>query len=150
MARSSIREELKRRLRDHLALAETHPPEECPLDVRSVATALRISPTTLYKYAFNREINAAEQRQRENMWLSGAAIEQQFYTDRTRDLTAELQEERQRSKSLIARIAIMEANAARLGFDPEELYKPLLKPLRAVSRAGSGGKWHRRMQPRLI
>jgi len=150
MARSSIREELKRRLREHLALAETHPPEECPLDVRSVATALRISPTTLYKYAFNREINAAEQRQRENMWLSGAAIEQQFYADRIRDLTAELQQERQRSKNLIARIAIMEANAARLGFDPEEMYKPLLKPLRAVSRAGSGGKWHGRMHPRSI
>jgi len=147
MARSSIREELKRRLRDHLALAETHPPEECPLDVRSVATALRISPTTLYKYALNREINAAEQRQRENMWLSGAAIEQQFYTDRIRDLTAELQQERQRSKNLIALIAIMEANAARLGFDPEELYKPILKPLRAVSRAGSGGKWHGRTPP---
>ena len=144
MARSSIREELKRRLRDHLALAETHPPEECPLDVRSVATALRISTTTLYKYGLNREFNVAEQCQQENMWLSGAAIEQQFYTDRIRDLTAELQQERQRSKSLIARIAIMEANAARLGFDPEEMFKPILKPLRAVSRAGSGGKWRGR------
>ena len=149
MARSSICEELKRRLRDHLAVAETHPPEECPLDVRSVATALRISPTTLYKYGLNREINAAEQRQRENMWLSGAAIEQQFYADRIRDLTAELQQERQHSKNLIARITIMEANAARLGFDPEELYKPILKPLRAVSRAGSGGKWQGRTPPGL-
>jgi hypothetical protein len=147
MARSSIREELNHRLRDHLALAETHPPEECPLDVRSVATALRISPTTLYKYDLNREINAAEQRQQENMWPSGAAIEQQFYTDQIRDLTAELQQERQRSKTLIARIAIMEANAARLGFDPEEMYKPILKPLRGVSRAGRSGKWHGRTPP---
>jgi len=48
------------------------------------------------------------------------------------------------------RIAIMEANAARLGFDPEEMYKPILKPLRGVSRAGSGGKRHERMQPRSI
>ena len=131
MARSSIREELKRRLRDHLALAETHLPEECPLDVRSVATALRISPTTLYKYAFNGEINAAEQRQRENMWLSGAAIEQQFYADQLRDLTTELQQERQRSKNLIARIAIMEANAARLGLrkaaSPDSAYNPSAK-----------------------
>ena len=83
------------------------------------------------------------------MWLSGAAIEQQFYTDRIRDLTAELQQERQRSKNLIARIAIMETNAARLGFDPEERYKPILKPLRAVSRAGSGGKWQGRTPPGL-
>jgi len=56
LARSSIREELKRTLRDHLALAETHPPEECPLDVRSVAAGLRISRTTLYKYGLNREM----------------------------------------------------------------------------------------------
>src|SRR5439155_1030678 len=90
MSRSSLREELKGRLREHLAVAETHSPEECPLDVRSVAVALHVSPTTLYKYGLNREINTAEQRQRENMWLSGAAIEQQFYTDRIRDLTAEL------------------------------------------------------------
>ena len=49
---------------EHLAIAETHPPEECALDVRSVAAVLRISPTALYKYRFNRDINAAEQRKR--------------------------------------------------------------------------------------
>jgi len=38
-----------------------------------------------------------------------------------------------------------EANAARLGFDPEEMYKPLLKPLRGVSRSGSSRKWCGRM-----
>src|SRR6266478_1513338 len=138
MARSSIREELKRRLRDHLALAETHPPEECPLDVRSVATALRVSPTTLYKYGFNREINAAEQRQLENSVIAGGAIEQDYFKNQIRALTEELEKERERSKGLIGRIAIMEANAARLGFDPEEMHKPILKPVRTMSRAGQG------------
>jgi hypothetical protein len=138
MPRLSIHEELKRRLHDHLAIAETHPPEECPLDVRSVASALRVSPTTLYKYGLNREINAAEQRQREDTGRTGAAIEQHFYKDRIRDLTQELENERQRSKNLVSRIAIMEANAARLGLDPEEMHRPLLKPLRSVSRAGGG------------
>jgi len=138
MPRLSIREELKRRLHDHLAIAETHPPEECPLDVRSVASALRVSPTTLYKYGLNREINAAEKRQREDTGRTGAAIEQHFYKDRIRDLTQELENERQRSKNLVSRIAIMEANAARLGLDPEEMHRPLLKPLRSVSRAGGG------------
>ena len=66
MPRSSVREGLLRRLRDHLAVAEAHAAKACPLDVRSVAAALGVSPTTLYKYGFNREINAAEQRQREN------------------------------------------------------------------------------------
>ena len=137
MPRLSIKEELKHRLRDHLAIAETHPPEECPLDVRSVASVLRVSPTTLYKHGLSREINAAEQRQRENTGRAGAAIEQHFYKDRIRDLTQELEKERQRSKNLVAHIAVMEANAARLGLDPEEMHRPLLKPLRSVSRAGS-------------
>jgi len=138
MCRLSIHDELKHRLREHLALAETHPPQECPLDVRSVASLLRVSPTTLYKYGLNREINAAEQRQREETGRAGAVTEQQIYKDRIRDLTQELENERQRSKKLVARIAVMEANAARLGLDPEEMHRPLLKPLRSVSRAGGG------------
>jgi hypothetical protein len=139
MARSSIREGIKRKLGEHLAIAETHPPEECPLDVRSIAAVLGVSPTTLYKYGLNREINAAAQRQRENMGGSGAATEQRFYTDRIRDLTEELKKERERNQGLVARIAIMEANAGRLGFDPEEMYKPIFKPIRTISRAGSTG-----------
>ncbi len=138
MSRLSIHDKLKHRLREHLALAETHPPQECPLDVRSVASLLRVSPTTLYKYGLNREINAAEQRQREETGRAGAVTEQQIYKDRIRDLTQELENERQRSKKLVARIAVMEANAARLGLDPEEMHRPLLKPLRSVSRAGGG------------
>jgi hypothetical protein len=138
MSRPSVRDELKRRLMEHLAVAETHPPEECTLDVRSVAAFLRVSPTTLYKYGFNREVNAAEQRQRENAFIAGAAIEQDYFKGQIRALTEELEKERVRSKGLVGRIAIMEANAARLGFDPEEMHKPILKPVRTTSRAGAG------------
>jgi hypothetical protein len=137
MARPSIREELKRRLCAYLAVAEAHPPDEAPLDVRSVAAALSVSPTTLYKYGLNGEINAAEQRQRENALLSGAAIEQRHFRDQITQLKAELEKERERSKGLVGRIAIMEANAGRLGIDPEELHKPILKPVRTMSRAGA-------------
>lgn len=69
---------------------------------------------------------------------AGAVTEQQIYKDRIRDLTQELENERRRSMKLVARIAVMEANAARLGLDPEEMHRPLLKPLRSVSRAGGG------------
>lgn len=139
MSRPSVREELKRRLLDHLAIAEAHPPEERALDVRSVAAALRISPTTLYKYAFNREINAAEQRQRENTFITGAAFQQEYFKGEIRKLTEEIEKEKERSRGLVGRIAIMEANAARLGFDPEEMHKPILKPVRTMSRAGAKG-----------
>jgi hypothetical protein len=136
MARSSIRNELQRRIREHLAIAETHPPERAPLDVRHVATALKVSPTTLYKYGFNSEIYAAEQRQRERTLTCGPAIEEQYFKNEIRRQAEELDKERQRNKALVARIAIIEANTARLGFDPEELLKPILKPLRNASRAG--------------
>jgi hypothetical protein len=142
MPRSSVREDLRQRLREHLALAEAHPAEA--LDVRSVAAALGVSPTTLYKYGFNREINAAEQRQLECGHLSGKEIERRSFHDQVLGLSQELERERERNKALVARIAIMEANAARLGFDPEEMYKPILKPVRTVSRAGTTGGIGRR------
>ncbi len=150
MSRQSVREELKRLLMEHLAVAETHPPEECTLDVRSVAAFLRVSPTTLYKYGFNREVNAAEQRQRENAFIAGAAIEQDYFKGQIRALIEELEKERVRSKELVGRIAIMEANAARLGFDPEEMHKPIVKPVRTMSRAGQGGAGGFRKRSRTI
>ncbi len=151
MSRPSIREDLQRRVCAHLAIAETHPPEEVPLDVRSVAAALSVSPTTLYKYGLNDEINAAEQRQRENGRLSGAAIERRYFQDHIARLKAELEKEREISKGLVGRIAIMEANAARLGFDAEEMYKPILKPIRTMSRAGTNkGRAGKALSPPLI
>ena len=144
MSRPSVQDKLKRRLMEHLAIAETYPPEERPLDVRSVAAVLRISPTTLYKYGLNRQINAADQRQRENAFTAGAAIEQDYFKGEIRRLTEEVEKERERSKGLVGRIAIMEANAARLGFDAEEMYKAILKPVRTTSRAGSPRPGRRR------
>ena len=129
----AVREDLTRRLMDHLAIAESHSPEEYALDVRSVATALRISPTKLYKYRLNREINAAEQRQQENAFIASAAIRAGLLQGEIRRLTEELDKERERSKGLVGRIAIMEANAARLGFDPEDMQRAILKPVRTTS-----------------
>jgi hypothetical protein len=137
MPRVSIRDQLHQRLRDHLAIAEAHPPSEMALDVRSVATALRISPTTLYKYGFNDDINAAEQRQQENASLSGAEIEKRFFEGQADQLRIELEMERERNRQLVGSIAVIEANAGRLGIDPEELYRAILKPVRSMSRAGS-------------
>ena len=139
MPRSSVRQQLQQRLREYLAVAQEHTPDQYPLDVRSVSAALRVSPTTLYKYAFNQEINAAEQRQRESGHVGAKKIEQQGLQNQIRALMDELEKERERSKGLAGLIAIMEANAGRLGFDPEEMYRPILKPIRTISHAGQGG-----------
>ena len=149
MPRVSVRDRLHQRLRDYLAIAETHAPEETALDVRSVADALRVSPTTLYKYGFNKDVNAAQQLQRDNALLSGPAIEQRFFEDQLIQLRNELNMERERNKHLVGRIAVIEANAGRLGIDPEELYRAILKPVRNTSRAGSNRNTsaHKRFHP---
>lgn len=84
----------------------------------------RRQPTTLYKYGINRDINAAEERQRESSNLPGTEIERRSFHDHVHGMSQELDKERERNKSLVARISIIEANAARLGFDPEEMHKP--------------------------
>jgi hypothetical protein len=137
--RSSVREELQRRLREYLAVAEEHSPDRFPLNVRSVSGALGVSPTTFYKYGFNQQINAAERRQRERGHLSASTIEHQGLKNQIRALAEELERERERSKGLAGLIAIMESNAGRLGFDPEEMYKPILRPIRTISHAGQKG-----------
>ena len=45
--------------------------------------------------------------------------------------------------ALVGRIVIMEANVARLGFDPEEMHKPILKPVRTTSRVVRASMRHR-------
>jgi len=136
MPRKSKEEEIKTSVLEYLAVAETHTHEEYPLDVRAVAEALKISPTTLYKYHLEEEIHATEQRQGGHAKLTGKTLDKRDSTAVIRDLKTALEQEREQKKNLVARIAIMEANAARLGFDPEEMYRPLLKPVRTVSRAG--------------
>jgi hypothetical protein len=65
-----------------------------------------------------------------------AAFEQHYSKGEIRKPTEEIEKESERSKGLVGRIAIMEANAALPGFDPEEMHKPILKPVRTMSRAG--------------
>ncbi len=140
MPRQSKEEEIRASMREYLAIAEVHSSEEYPIHVRGVAAALKISPTTIYKYKLDNEIAAAEERQRESAKLTGKALRQRNDTATIQDLKVALQQERERNKHLVAQVAVMEANAARLGFDPEEMYRPLLKPVRTVSRAGTNNK----------
>jgi hypothetical protein len=82
--------------------------------------------------------------------IAGATIERDYFKNQIRALTEELEKERERSKNLVGRIAIMEANAARLGIDPEEMHQPILKPVRTMSRAGHGGTRGSRKPSRTI
>lgn len=139
MPRQSQQEGLTAALHSYLSIAEAHPPEEYPLDCRSVAKALGVSPTTLYKYQLQGHIRAAEKRRCEQGKLDLTPPRHNSSTERLQRLEGEVKQAEERNKHLVAQLALVEANAARLGIDPEELYRPVLKPVRMVSRAGKSG-----------
>ncbi len=139
MPRQSKQEELTAALRVYLSAAEAHSPEEYPLDCRSVARALGVSPTTLYKYQLQEDISAAEQRQRERDEQTSKTPRCTISKERLQRLEETAKQAEERNKHLVARLALVEANAARLGIDPEELYRPVMKPIRTVSHAGKSG-----------
>jgi hypothetical protein len=139
MPRQNQQEELTTVLHAYLAEAEKRSPEEYPLDGRNVAKALRVSPTTLYKYHFQEHIRAAANRQRENAKQASKKPSFRSPRERLQKLSEELKLAEERNKHLIARLALVEANAARLGIDPEELYRPVMKPVRTHSYAGTPG-----------
>ncbi|MCZ7673736.1 MAG: hypothetical protein M5U34_44800 [Chloroflexi bacterium] len=103
-----------------------------------MAAAVGVSRTSLYKYDLAIEIKAAADRQRENVGLSDTTLPPYRLGNVVRQLRQELALAETRNKALLGQINIIEANAARLGVDPEELYRPLAKPVRSVSQAGRG------------
>lgn len=139
MPRQSQKEELTARLQAYLAVAEMHTVDEYPLDCRSVIKKLGVSPTTFYKYNLRELVDAAESRQRERGKLTGKGSRFDPLKERVQKLKEEVKQAEERNKHLVARIALVEANAARLGIDPEELYRPVMKPIRTVSHAGQHG-----------
>ena len=138
MPRPSKQEEITGAVQHYLSQGEVRSAEECPLHVRGVAIALHVSPTTLYKYGLDQLIEAAHKRQMHFATSSETGREHHATKDRLQELRGALEQEQLRNKGLVVQVVLMEANAARLGFNPEELYKPIPKPLRSVSRAGQG------------
>lgn len=147
MSRKNQREQIGTQLREYLRIAELHVPDQYPLDIKSVAAKLGISRTTLYHYGFDTDINVARERQQANVQLTGKALERRSYEDLMATVRQELAQAQERNKALVARLNLVEGNAMRLGVDPEELYKPIAKPIRSTSRAGttrSSNNWKRR------
>lgn len=143
MPRKSQEAALRQKVQEYLTLAEGHLPEESPIDVQSVAVALGVSRTTLYKYGLEQEIRAAAERQQRKAKLSGTASERYAYADMIRKLREELEQEQERNKTLVERLVLVQGNAGRLNVDLQELFKPLPKPNRTVSHAGRGAQKRR-------
>jgi hypothetical protein len=130
VGRKSQEAALNRSVESYLEAARRNP-AAYRLDVKSVAAALGVSRTSLYKYGLDRLIHDTRQQ------LVEDGKERSY---RMSDLLAELRRQlnlaEKRNKALLMQLNVIEANAARLGVDPEELYRSLPKPMRAVAHVG--------------
>lgn len=144
MPRSSKEEEVRKKVLAYLKIAEVGDPADFPIDVRNLSRRVRCSPTTLYKYDLENEISASRIRQADNNPETRRASKRQKDKDAIRAVRSEIEEYSKINKGLIARLALVEYNAARLGIEPEDLYRAMPKPIRSSSRAGVSRKRIRR------
>jgi len=126
MGRQSKRETVTTAVNAYLALAETHSPEEFPLDVSHVAKAVGCVRSSLYNFGLQHAILAAAQRQR--LQHPPPAGNKNLL----RQIRTELVASERRNRALLERLNLVEANALRLGIDADALYQPLLKPSRLM------------------
>jgi hypothetical protein len=134
MGRKSQEPELTAAVQSYLEAAQLRKPGDCQLDVKGVAAALGVSRTSLYKYGLD-ELIKESQRQMA-LPMEDAAKKPPRLSDMMANLRHELKQAAQRNKALVTRLNLVEANATRLGIDPEELYRPLVKPVRVLSHVG--------------
>lgn len=135
MGRQSKREQTIQAVDAYIKKAEHQSPDQYPLNVKAVAERIGCSRTLLYKYSLAEKIQAANRRQREHLGLAGEMAQRRGVTGIVAKLRADLALAHERNKALVARLNIVEANAARLGIDPEELYREMVKPDRSHSQA---------------
>jgi hypothetical protein len=140
MGRKNKQAEVTAAVRRYLEIDGERLQDEQRLDIRHVASAVGASRTTLYKYGLDEEIKAAGQRRQEQAALSGRARPEHDLDNQARQLREALQQAEARNKALVGQITLIEANAARMGIDPEELYRPIAQPDRSVSHAGRRGR----------
>lgn len=144
MPRSSKEEEVRKKVLAYLKTAEVSDPADFPIDVRNISRSVRCSPTTIYKYGLEDAISASRKRQSDNNPEARRASKRQKNKDAIRAARSEIEEHSKINKGLVARLALVEYNAARLGIDPEDLYRSMPKPLRSASRAGMKRKGSRK------
>lgn len=136
MGCKSKQAEVSTAVRAYLVAGESQLPGQCQLDVTHVAAAVGVSRTSIYKYGLVAEIRAAAQRQRERVGSPAGNGVRDRWREKMQKLRQELEQAEERNRLLLAQLNLIEANAARLGIDPEELYRPLVKPIRSVARHG--------------
>jgi hypothetical protein len=123
--------DVRERVESYLGEAELRPSELMPISLHAVSRATRIHRNTLRAHGLVEEIHAAAERQGQ---AAGAARvqERESLQEVIQKQSTEIARMRERAEALLARIALAEGNAQRMGWDPMELWKPLDAPRREI------------------
>ena len=142
MGRPPERAETVRKVKEYLRKAEVSHPSDMPINFSAIARATGIDRRTVMKHAA-KEVEASRKTQLREK-LSPRRREEQAYLDTLREKDEEIAVWRGRYEKMLERAFLLEANAKRLGIDPDALYQAIKPPDRTVSRAGRRGRDKRR------
>ena len=143
MARPSERDLIEPKVREYCNRAVKTTAEEMPLSYLGMSQRLNVNRATLKKY-FSSLIKKAQHKQQGNSKTGERKRRPLECAEKLRNRDQEISALTERNKALLALNALVELNAARLGINPEELYAPVPKPDRRVSRAGRSGHFRKR------
>lgn len=132
MARPSIEIQVKEKVSQYIERAMASSPDAMPLSTLAVSVAVGHDRRVLKKYGQDLVIAAAEKKRAKTL-RTGADEKRRSMEERLDAVQLENKQLEVQSNALLARLALIEGNAKRLGNDPEELYKPLVPPDRRVS-----------------
>lgn len=142
MGRPSIKVAVTEKVTRYIRQAVEPGAEKVPLTTLAVAKAVGHDRRVLKKYGLDVTIaNAAAKRAKELRTRKRSA--RRTVDERIAAAKARCEAQLQQVNALLGQVALMEGNAKRLGFDPEELYVPLKPPSRTAAATGKKGRVRR-------
>ena len=132
MARPSIESIVTDKVTKYVEESAALPYGKMPLSTLAVAKAIGHDRRVLKKYGLDVVIAAAEKKA-SRVAKSGQDAKRRSFEERIDSAKQENERLGRQVNSLLARLALVEGNAKRIGIDPEELYKALTPPDRRVA-----------------
>lgn len=132
MARPSIENLVTDKVAKYVEDSARLPYGEMPLSTLAVAKSIGHDRRVLKKYGLDVVIAAADKRAGRDAKLA-KDTRRRSLEERVNAARSAADKLGQQVSSLLARLALIEANAKRIGIDPEELYRPLATPDRRVA-----------------
>lgn len=135
MGRPSKKDRIIEAVDEYLTKAICESPDEYSIDAKTISEVVNCSRASIYNYGLQDKIREASDKQAKFYKRNGGSGKRTLH-DIIDDLRVEIKRVETHNLNLLERLNLVEANAERLGIDPEELYKPVMTPSRLTPRTG--------------